>query len=223
MANSRMRLPRSQLAPEPPELCGRRYMRRPGTLPLAAVRAWLMQSWICPRCRPVRAWRPLSRAATANRSSACGSGPRTPSRVRLALPRYWTPTYRQTASRAPVRTLTAELRRYRPLPRAVLIRASSCHRPGRPSPGAWALWPTGRALPSAATGPRNSGDGHKAAQPTAPLHQDEPRGDAAERRPRPARSTAAPGGQMGWTCSAWGPLAPWPAVNSTRWSSWRLR
>jgi hypothetical protein len=110
-----------------------------------------------------------------------------------------------------------------PLPRAVLIRASSCHRPGRPSPGAWALWPTGRALPSAATGPRNSGDGHKAAQPTEPLHHDEPRGDAVERRPRPTRSTAAPSGQMGWTCSAWGPLAPWPAVNSTRWSSWRLR
>jgi len=30
-------------------------------------------------------------------------------------------------------------------------------------------------------------------------------------------------GQTGWTCSAWGPLVPWTAVNSTRWFSWRLR
>ena len=82
-------------APEPTELCGRRCMRRPGTLPLAAVRAWLMRSWICPRCRPARVWRPLSRSATANRSSVCGSGPRMPSRVRLALPRCWTRIYLQ--------------------------------------------------------------------------------------------------------------------------------
>ncbi len=29
--------------------------------------------------------------------------------------------------------------------------------------------------------------------------------------------------QIGWTLSAWGPLAPWLAVYSTRWLSWRLR
>jgi hypothetical protein len=26
-------------------------------------------------------------------------------------------------------------------------------------------------------------------------------------------------GQIGWTLSAWGPLVPWTAVNSTRWFS----
>ena len=30
---------------------------------------------------------------------------------------------------------------------------------------------------------------------------------------------SAGSGQSGRTCSAWGPLAPWPAVNSTRWFS----
>ena len=38
-----------------------------------------------------------------------------------------------------------------------------------------------------------------------------------------ARPTAAPDDQIGWTKSAWGPLVPWLAVNSTRWLSWRLR
>ena len=49
------------------------------------------------------------------------------------------------------------------------------------------------------------------------------RGDAVE---RPAAASAlhrCAGGQIGWTFSAWGPLAPGLAVNSTRWFSWRLR
>jgi len=52
------------------------------------------------------------------------------------------------------------------------------------------------------------------------------------RQPQQARRSAQPSagrpgaeldGQMGWTLSAWGPLAPWLAVYSTRWLSWRLR
>ena len=34
---------------------------------------------------------------------------------------------------------------------------------------------------------------------------------------------ALPNRQIGWTCSACGPLAPRAGVYSTRWLSWRLR
>jgi hypothetical protein len=34
---------------------------------------------------------------------------------------------------------------------------------------------------------------------------------------------ALPDRQIGWTCSACGPLAPRAGVYSTRWLSWRLR
>src|SRR5579859_751970 len=84
-------------------------MRRPGMLLLAAGRAWLTRSWICLRCRLARAWRPPSRSATASRSSACGSGRRMRSRGRLALPRYWTRTYRHGTRANLVRTLDVVL------------------------------------------------------------------------------------------------------------------
>src|SRR5579859_6385262 len=84
-------------------------MRRPGMLLLAAGRAWLTRSWICLRCRLARAWRPPSRSATASRSSACGSGRRMRSRGRLALPRYWTRTYRHGTGANLVRTVDVVL------------------------------------------------------------------------------------------------------------------
>jgi hypothetical protein len=81
----------------------------------------------------------------------------------------------------------------------------------------------GLVPPSAGTGPRTPVMAIRQRSLPGPLHRMSREATRWSARPRLARSTDAPDGQIGWTCSAWGPLAPWLAVNSTRWLSWRLR
>jgi hypothetical protein len=72
-----------------------------GHTPRAAGPAWSMRSWICPGCKPARAWRLPSRSATPNRWSACGSGPKTPSPARPGRPPWSMRTYRPEPRREP--------------------------------------------------------------------------------------------------------------------------